>query len=387
MSVLKRLGRAARRASDPQAWRQGFAQPRKSALELLRIVETSRLAPRCLTGPSHVTINIEGRCNYRCAYCIFHGPDRFESYKKWWLDYDQARRQIDAVRSAFGKDTHIHICGTGEPFLNRDIFKVLDYLNQIGNRPTVLTNGSRIVSRKIDQILDANLKWLATDLDTLDPEEYRYISGRGDLEFALESFSLVASGTARRGNDTLLVCNTILTKYSLPQLRAMMERIADLGFSRWNLTSLSLEKSQQLEGSSESFLTPENALRGRQEEIAPVLKELQKDALQNHDLTVNVDPYFDPEQAGDARTCNSMWNRLMLNVPILSGPGSEAEDSYGNVSLGCSLGFYGEFSLGNMFSENLADMWNGEQMRDMRRRLRNNEIDYCRQVCTQQSFG
>lgn len=324
--------------------------------------------------PRHVTINIDSRCNLRCQYCHCHGTNSRLSTRGWHVNFEQVKKQIDILRD--NHVGHIHICGVGEPFLNKDIFKIFDYLNKIGDRPSILTNGTSVISNKLEKIIDANLSYFKTDLDTLDRNTYKEICGKDELGYVLSNIENLANLRSQKKSDMQMKVNTILTKQTLPHLKAICDKMIELGVDLWRLTSLMLGDEEK------DYLSKENALIGKESEVYHVIHDLREHA-KKYNLKINISEQFDPDCDNDNLFCSSFWKRVMLNVPT---PGIPEDKWYGNVVVGCFLSFDVNNNLGNIFDTDFNKIWNGNKMAELRKKIQRDEISYCNDVCLKHRF-
>ncbi len=127
-------------------------------------------------------ISVTDRCNYRCVYCM-----PFDEYE--WIDrrelltYEEIAR-LAGIFVGLGMDK-IRLTG-GEPLVRKDLEILVRKLAAIEgvNDLSLTTNGSRL--REMARPLrDAGLARLNVSLDTLDPEKFRRMTGRGKLDEVL----------------------------------------------------------------------------------------------------------------------------------------------------------------------------------------------------------
>ncbi|MFH1511119.1 MAG: radical SAM protein, partial [Candidatus Woesearchaeota archaeon] len=90
----------------------------------------------CFPGPKSVKIHINSECNYNCVYCYSDRSSTVLSTSDW-IDF------INSMKS-FGIHT-VEISG-GEPFLHKDLLKIMQRCYDLGQNITVYTNASLITS-------------------------------------------------------------------------------------------------------------------------------------------------------------------------------------------------------------------------------------------------
>ena len=148
----------------------------------------------------YMRISITDRCDLRCRYCMPEGCEKVSMSQI--LTYEQIER-ICRAAAELGI-SRIKITG-GEPFVRlgctdliRSI-KAIDGMEEV----TVTTNGQTL-GRYIDELKDIGVDGINISLDTLDPEKYAYITGRGELAKTLKAIELAAASGIKTKVNCLL---------------------------------------------------------------------------------------------------------------------------------------------------------------------------------------
>ncbi len=128
-------------------------------------------------------ISVTDRCNFRCVYCMpFDEYDWIE--KKEILTYEEIAR-LAAIFVDLGVE-QIRLTG-GEPLVRRDVDRLVAKLSRLeGLKDLCLTTNGSLLAEKAAALQAAGLGRVNVSLDTLDPEKFRRIVQRGDLEKVLE---------------------------------------------------------------------------------------------------------------------------------------------------------------------------------------------------------
>ncbi len=122
------------------------------------------------------------RCNSSCGYCNLPLNEG---------RYEMTRNEIQKVfRGLYHDGLRLVFVQGGEPLLRRDLPDILEDLNQIGFRATVITNGTRLTADLIRRF-DAQSVSLAVSLDTLDRARYERIRGADQLPHVLAGIDLL----------------------------------------------------------------------------------------------------------------------------------------------------------------------------------------------------
>lgn len=145
-------------------------------------------------------VSVTDRCDLRCRYCMPEGCEKIPM--SHILTYEEIIK-ICSCAADLGI-SRIKITG-GEPFVRlgctnliRQI-KALDGIDEV----TITTNGQQLASH-IEELKDIGIDGINISLDTVDPDRYRYITGRGDLSKVLQAIDLAAESGIKTKVNCLL---------------------------------------------------------------------------------------------------------------------------------------------------------------------------------------
>lgn len=124
-------------------------------------------------------ISITDRCNFRCTYCM--PLDEYEWLKvARILSFEEIAR-LARIFAALGV-RKIRLTG-GEPLVRKDLTTLVAQLASVeGLRDLAMTTNASRLTELAKPLAAAGLKRLTVSLDTLDPERFRAITQRGELE-------------------------------------------------------------------------------------------------------------------------------------------------------------------------------------------------------------
>lgn len=149
---------------------------------------------------NYMRVSITDRCDLRCRYCMPEGCKKVPMAQI--LTYEEIER-ICRVAAGLGIN-RIKITG-GEPFVRlgcTDLIRSIKAIDGI-EEVTVTTNGQTL-DKYIDELKDIGIDGVNISLDSLDPDNYRYITGGGDLAKTLGSIEKAAgSGIKTKVNCIL----------------------------------------------------------------------------------------------------------------------------------------------------------------------------------------
>ncbi|SVE13902.1 uncharacterized protein METZ01_LOCUS466756, partial [marine metagenome] len=142
-------------------------------------------------------ISITDRCNFRCLYCLPETEEAADFYRRqsstkpepirheWkprshFLTYEEITR---VVRIAVGQGVNkIRITG-GEPLLRRDVPNLVEQIAQLeGVKDLALTTNGFHFTKHAEALRAAGLTRVTFSLDSLDPDNFKKLTGRDGLE-------------------------------------------------------------------------------------------------------------------------------------------------------------------------------------------------------------
>jgi len=128
-------------------------------------------------------ISVTDRCNFRCTYCM-----PLEEYvwieRREILTFEETAR-LAHLFAGLGVEK-IRITG-GEPLVRKDLHRLVGMLSGIeGVRDLCLTTNASLLAEQIEGLAAAGLKRINVSIDTLDPDRFKQITKRGDLDKVLE---------------------------------------------------------------------------------------------------------------------------------------------------------------------------------------------------------
>ena len=130
----------------------------------------------------YLRISVTDKCNYRCLYCM---PEEGISLlcHEDILSIEEIARFVRLASQRGIK--HIRITG-GEPLVRRGILDLIEQVSGIeGIESVALTTNASMLDKMARPLRDAGLTRINISLDTLDPEQFRYITRRGELSDVL----------------------------------------------------------------------------------------------------------------------------------------------------------------------------------------------------------
>ena len=157
--------------------REGHLRRHGQILNLLRY----RLSKKSVIlgyQPVNLSVASTSRCNLNCDMCHTHS--------RYIGDFEFSARPTKDVDFTFFKDfvnkfnkaVNISIIGSGEPLLNKDFFKMIDYAARVMRMDvSTTTNGTLLDEKTIERIIESGLSSIDISVDGDNEEESDRMTG------------------------------------------------------------------------------------------------------------------------------------------------------------------------------------------------------------------
>ena len=193
-------------------------------LRLLLCIVRSMLCDAYNRPVKDLRISVTDRCNFRCIYCM--PLDEYEWInKKEILSFEEITRLVK-IFVQLGVEK-IRLTG-GEPLVRRNLELLIAQLSAIeGVKDLCLTTNGSLLAEKVEALKAAGLKRINVSVDTLNPEKFREICKRGDLDKVLEGLF----AAKRRGLDPIKINAVIERGINDDDILELVEFSRENGFS------------------------------------------------------------------------------------------------------------------------------------------------------------
>lgn len=173
------------------------APPRDDSLSLpaaYRFIDRNSRGALALEPPHVIFIEVTNHCNLLCETC----PRTFVSYESpqtlSWENFIRIVEQFPDMQRAI-----LH--GIGEPLINQDLPKMIEYLKAGGVTVLFNTNGTLLTESKAYKLIESGLDEMRCSLDAADPRTYVRIRGAPLLPRIVENLKrFVRLQTAMRAD-------------------------------------------------------------------------------------------------------------------------------------------------------------------------------------------
>ncbi len=295
--------------------------PQKFLNYLLNKISKILLSNYGLGLPHRFLLEITNFCNLKCMLCPTGiGLVRRNNARMAFVDF---RKIIDKMADY---SIQISLGGFGEPFLNEDIYRMLEHIKNKGICVEIYTNFLILDKRGIEKLAKYKIDKLVISLDAWDAESYFHYKGVDGFHKVLENLRyLVEIKKQKRQKKPLVNLQFIMIKDAQGHIDKIRDLAMDIG-----IDSLSLKTPNLYLGNSCNY--PDLKLEER---------FLSKDFNRYRFNSAKISP------------CPWLWESLII---------------YANGDIGpCCYDAQGDYILGNIFLDDISNIWNNKKYKEFRR--------------------
>lgn len=192
--------------------------------------------------PNKLTFYISDRCTLRCEMCLQHSKNEINTeylrYRHESLQ-DMSFETFKKILDRFDRSTNVSLAGVGEPLLNNNFFKMVNYAHLNNKLVSTITNGT-VLRGKLDMLIDSPLDQISISLNAYNSHDYANIMGCKPklFDIVVENISnLVRIKKIAKKNITLRV-SYICTKLNYKNIPNMIEFASSIGIDEIDFLNL-----------------------------------------------------------------------------------------------------------------------------------------------------
>jgi len=136
--------------------------------------------------PISISIFLTYKCNLRCDMCLTHSTkfkNPFGQKPCNDVDFGLFKQILDRYKNALS----LSLFGNGEPLLNEDYFKMIEYASKIMKMDVFSGSNGILIGEYINEIIEAPLKKFNVSLNGYNSNEYNRMTGNDPKLFDIVS--------------------------------------------------------------------------------------------------------------------------------------------------------------------------------------------------------
>lgn len=188
-------------------------------------IEFKRNATRLSSYPRQSNIEVTNICNLRCPDCYLGSGS--SARKKRNLTFDEFKMIIDQLADYLFA---VNLGPNGEPFLNKDIFKMIGYLKKKNVGSILSSNLNFSNDNYIDKIIDSGLQHLTVGIDGASQDTYQNYRIGGDFSKVISNLtSLIRRRNERRLRFPFVEWLYVVTKHNENEIEKAKKIAENIG--------------------------------------------------------------------------------------------------------------------------------------------------------------
>ncbi len=182
----------------------------------------SRLLNTPLTKPKTVTLTLTARCNLRCIMC-----DHWRLKNQKELSLKKIKEIINQIEK-WGIE-EIELSG-GEPFMRKDIWKIINYISSKGIGMNITTNGTLLSEEQIKKIFKTKVNRLQISLDGINKTQDQIRGVKGTYKKVIKTVRLINRFKKINNSNLKINATTVIMQQNLNQLVDLVKLTRNEGF-------------------------------------------------------------------------------------------------------------------------------------------------------------
>lgn len=167
----------------------------------------------------YLRLSITDVCNFRCNYCL---PDGYKcDHDRSFLTLPEIKRVANAF-SQMGTEK-IRITG-GEPSLRKDLPEIISACKQTeGIKKVAITSNGFKLPEHLPSWLDAGIDAINISIDSLDPRQFKAITGHDKLKHILKGVDMALAD----GRPDLKINTVLMREYNGCDIQSYLDWLKD----------------------------------------------------------------------------------------------------------------------------------------------------------------
>ncbi len=303
--------------------------------------------------PYKIQMESAGICNLKCRMC----PQNNMKRQKGFLKFALFKKIFDQI-----KPPYLNLTGFGEPLMNPEIFKIIEYAKKNKTFVKLDTNGMLLDDEKIKKLLRAKIDIVSNSIDGMDKKTYEKIRRGADFDKVIGNLKKFVRARDFGGFKTEIHLFLVLQKDNFRQFPDFIRFGDSLGVDSISGTFVAEESYAK-----NHDVNIENCKKEELDELVRNMNELKKNTKANLEIDEIIEYIYTWK---DKKKKN--WSKVPCYKPWYS-----PFIYWDGVIAPCCYCVDKEIILGDLKKESFKSVWNGKKMRKFRKMVATNRIGLC----------
>lgn len=153
------------------------------------------------------TIALTNKCNYSCKHCSVNSGKKLKNE----LNLSEIKRLLKKLKNL--KVKNVELTG-GEPLLKKELLAIIKYAKILNFKVKILTNGSLLTKKRIENLEKAKLDAIALSLDGINYKTYNQLR-----PITTDTFKKVIKNIKLVANSKIFTkINCVATKFNIKEI-------------------------------------------------------------------------------------------------------------------------------------------------------------------------
>lgn len=285
----------------------------------------------CPVPPNHIYVEPTNKCFLKCVMCTpkeIRGEPGEMPYELWV-------KIIDSV-AKYKIKSPVNIIGRGEPLVNKNLPKFVEYATSKGVETAIISNGVMLDEEYAIALLDAGMKKIQFSIHAHSPETYIKVTGVDAYEKVKSNMlGLLKLNREKYDNKCYINVMGVESHINKHESEDFIKFWQDAGVDR-------------------AFVTP--------------IYSIQGDSLMSDEAIEKVEEKTGPLACNKHKGCAYPWFFLSFRQDGTINP--------------CPYDFKTQFNVGNAYDDDydLMKVWNSEQMIKFRESHLTGDYSFCKSI-------
>lgn len=332
----------------------------------LKKIDSIRKAEKLMYRPIAIQLETTTKCNLRCRHCESTLWDR--------KGHDMAFSDFKKIIDKFPYLIQVLLQGIGEPFMCKDIFRMIEYCESNKIISGTTTNGTLLNKEMAEKIVDSRLSWLIVSIDGSAKGSFEKIRIGANFDQVIENIEYLAELRKKTGKPRIIVHFTASNNNinELPEIVKLSKKIGaefleiqDMHY--WGKTENKPEvKSKTLYSDKEQFELSKKYINESMLEAKKI--GIQFDIL-GTGARKTLFTESDTQIHANQLLCKKMWRSCSITYDGFVIPCTCTPDP--NI-----------INFGNILEQDFDSIWNGSKYLELRKlRMEGKLPSFC-ETCT-----